>query len=330
MNMNKDLLKALSKRIFSSVVTLFLLVSFLFILIRLSPGDPAQKYLSAEFSPELMKKVTSDFNLDKPVFNQYIIFVVNIFRGDLGISYNYRLPVLTVVMQFLSFTFVFAFLSFIIQIVVSFYLALKSIRNPGGLFDKIVSKFSLIAYATPAFVLGLFLIYIFSVQLNLFPSSGSKALEFDSFSFAGKIGDYFWHLTLPLITLSSAGIAMFYKYLRDNLEETYQQPFILNLRASGYDEKIILNRHVLPNAIRPLLSVAGIELGILLGGALITEMIFGLPGMGRLMMDSIFSRDYPLVIGCALAAGLLMIISNFIADLIKMKIDKRMIKGLMN
>ena len=136
--MNKDLLKALSKRIFSSAVTLFLLVSFLFILIRLSPGDPVQKYLSAEFSPERMKKVTSDFNLDKPVFNQYIIFVVNIFRGDLGISYNYRLPVLTVVMQFLSFTFVFAFLSFIIQIVVSFYLALKSIRNTGGLFAKVV------------------------------------------------------------------------------------------------------------------------------------------------------------------------------------------------
>ncbi len=123
---------------------------------------------------------------------------------------------------------------------------------------------------------------------------------------------------------------MFYKYLRDNLDETYQQPFILNLRASGYDEEVILKKHVLPNAIRPLISVAGIELGILLGGALITEIIFGLPGMGRLMMNSIFERDYPLVIGCALTAGLIIIISNFIADLLKMKLDKRMIKGLMN
>ena len=123
---------------------------------------------------------------------------------------------------------------------------------------------------------------------------------------------------------------MFYKYLRDNLEEVYRQDFILNLRASGYSESTILKKHVLPNAVRPLISVAGIELGILLGGTLITEVIFGLPGMGRLMMTSIFSRDYPLVVGCAFVAGLLMIITNFIADLVKMKMDKRMIKGLMN
>ncbi len=328
--MNKEFFKALLKRIISSLITLFLLISFLFILIRLSPGDPTQKFLSAEFSPELIKKVTVDFKLDRPLYEQYVNFVVNILRGDLGISYNYRMPVLRVVWQFLSFTLLFASLSFVIQIIVSFYLAIKTIRKKGAAFDKVVTKLSLIVYATPAFVLGVFLIYIFSIQLNLFPSSGSKSLDFDSFSFAAKIGDYLWHLTLPIITLSSAGIAMFYKYLRDNLEETYQQPFIINLRASGYDEKVILKKHVLPNAARPLISVAGVDLGILLGGALITEIIFGLPGMGRLMMNSIFERDYPLVIGCALIAGLLIIISNFLADLLKMKLDKRMIKGLMN
>ena len=177
-------------------------------------------------------------------------------------------------------------------------------------------------------MLGVFLIFIFSAKINLFPSSGLKSLDFDSFSFLGQIWDYIVHLVLPLITLSLAGIAMFYKYLRDNLEEVYQQNFILNLRASGFDEKIILKKHVLPNAVRPLISIAGIELGILLGGTL--EVIFSLPGMGRLMMDSIFSRDYPLIVGCALTAGLLMIITNFAADLIKMKLDKRMIKGLMN
>ena len=328
--MNKEFLKALVKRIISSLTTLFLLISFLFVLIRLAPGDPTQKFLSAEFSPELIKKVTADFKLDRPLYEQYVNFVVNIFKGDLGISYNYKMPVLNVVWQFLSFTLLFASLSFVIQLIVSFYLAIKSIRKKGTTFDKVVSKLSLIVFASPAFVLGVFLIYLFSVQLNLFPSSGSKSLDFDSFSIAGKIGDYFWHLTLPIITLSSAGIAMFYKYLRDNLEETYQQPFITNLRASGYDEKVILKKHVLPNAVRPLISVAGVDLGILLGGALITEIIFGLPGMGRLMMNSIFERDYPLVIGCALIAGLLIIISNFLADLLKMKLDKRMIKGLMN
>lgn len=328
--MNKDILKALTKRIVSSVVTLLLLVSFLFILVRLSPGDPTQKFLSPDFSPDLKQQVMANFKLDQSITDQYLNFVVNIFRGDFGVSYDYRMPVLSVVWQFLSFTLVFASISFVIQIFLSYYLALKSIKKSGGLLDKLLSKSSLVFYATPSFVLGVFLIFIFSVKIDVFPSAGLKSLDFDSFSFAGKLWDYLVHLTLPLITLSLSGVAMFYKYLRDNLEEVYRHDFILNLRASGFSESTILKKHVLPNAVRPLISVAGIELGILLGGTLITEVIFGLPGMGRLMMTSIFSRDYPLVVGCAFIAGLLMIITNFIADLVKMKIDKRMIKGLMN
>ncbi|GBD87811.1 glutathione transport system permease protein GsiC [bacterium BMS3Abin03] len=328
--MNKEFIKAFIGRIISSVITLFLLISFIYILIRLSPGDPSQKFLSAKFSPELAQKVTSSFHLDRPILEQYFSFVTNIFTGDFGFSYNDKLPVLSVVWQYLSFTLVFASISFIIQIIFSFYLALKSMSNAGKQSDKIITKLSLLIYATPAFVLGVFLIYLFSVQLDLFPSSGLKSLDFDSFSLMGKLGDYFLHLTLPLITLSAAGIALFYKYLRDNLEEVYQQDFILFLRSSGTDEKTILKKHVIPNALRPLISIAGIEFGILLGGTLITEVIFGLPGMGRLTIDSITSRDYPLVIGCTFTAGALMILSNIVADLVKMKIDKRLIKGLMN
>lgn len=328
--MNKEFIKALLKRFVTSLLTLLLLVSFLFVLIRLSPGNPTQKYLSAEFSPELQEIVTTNFKLDQPIFEQYINFVINIFKGDFGISYGYRQPVLSVVWQFLSFTLVFAALSFLIQMIIASYLALRTIRHKGSFFDTAVLYLSLIVYAIPAFVLGLSLIYLFSVLLNFFPSSGLYSLDNESNLFFEKIADYVYHLSLPLITLSLAGITLFYKYLRESLEEVYRQNFILNLRASGYDEKTILIKHVLPNAIRPLISIAGIELGVLLGGALITEVIFSLPGMGRLMMDSIFARDYPLVVGCALIAGFLMITSNFLADMIKMKIDKRLIKGLIN
>jgi len=328
--MNKPFLRIFLKRIFSSLLTLFLLISFVFILIRLSPGDPTQKYLSPEFSPELKVKIAEEFNLDQPVLSQYKSFILNIFKGDLGISYNFRQPVLTVIWQFFSFTLVFAALSFILQLVISYLMAIRSVRKAGLSFDRIVTKASIVVYATPAFVLGVFLIFLLSVNIDLFPSSGLKSLDHDSFSFLGKLVDYLKHLALPIITLSAAGIAMFYKYLRENMEDVYNQNFILQLRASGYEEKIILKKHIIPNAIKPLISVAGIELGILLGGALITEVIFGLPGMGRLMMDSISTHDYPLVVGCALVAGFVMIFSNFVADLIKIKIDKRLIKGLMN
>jgi peptide/nickel transport system permease protein len=137
-------------------------------------------------------------------------------------------------------------------------------------------------------------------------------------------------LVLPLITLSAAGIALFYKYIKESMDEVLHQTFVINLRAAGMSEKKILRKHVIPNALRPLISVAGIELGILLGGALITEVIFSLPGVGRLTIDSILSRDYPLVIGCVFTAGVVMILANFLADIIKLKIDKRLIKGILN
>jgi len=328
--MNKEVSKALIKRFISSVITLFFLVSFLFVITRLSPGDPTQKFISAEFSPDLAEKISESFNLNKPIAEQYISFVGNLFKGDLGTSYNYHMPVLSIIWQFLQFTLIFAAISFIIQIASSLFLALWVVKRKNDKLDKTISGISLVVYSTPAFVLGVLLIYFFSVQLNLFPISGLESIDNDSLSFTSRIADKAHHLILPLITLSLAGIALFYKYLKENLEEVYHQTYILQLRANGISESKILKKHVIPNAVRPLISVAGIELGILFGGALITEVIFSLPGMGRLTIDSILARDYPLIIGCSFVAGALMIVTNFIADMVKIKMDKRMIKELIN
>ena len=147
-------------------------------------------------------------------------------------------------------------------------------------------------------------------------------------NFAAQLFDYIIHLVLPVITLCIGGIAVYYRYLRDNLEEIYNKPFVLNLRASGVSEKEITLRHVIPNAVNPLITVTGIDLGLLLSGALITEVIFGLPGMGRLTVTAILTRDYPLVLGCSFIAGVFIIISNLAADIVKAKIDKRLIKGI--
>jgi len=148
------------------------------------------------------------------------------------------------------------------------------------------------------------------------------------FSALERIFDYMKHAILPIITLSLAGVAVFYKYMRDSLDDVVSQPFILNLKASGVTQSKIFHNHILPNALRPLISMAGIEFGILLGGALITEVIFSLPGMGRLTVNAIYNRDFPLIIGASFISGAMMIISNLIADLIKIKIDKRLIKDL--
>jgi peptide/nickel transport system permease protein len=328
--MKSDIVKTLFTRFLSSLLTLFFLVSFLFIIIRLSPGDPTDKYISAKLGSELSERIAEKFSLNQPVSDQYLSFVSNVFRGDMGVSYNYRLPVFEVIWEYFSFTLVFASMSFIFQMSLSIWLALWVIKKRKKWLDKFVTNSSLFIYSIPAFVLGVALIYVFSVSFNLFPISGLKSLDYDYLTYFSQILDKLHHLVLPLITLTAAGVALFYKYIKESMDDVLHQTFVINLRASGVDENIILRKHVIPNALRPLISVAGVELGILLGGALITEVIFSLPGMGRLTVDSIFSRDYPLVIGCVFTAGVVMILANFLADIIKLKIDKRLVKGILN
>jgi len=328
--MNRGILKILLKRFLSSLLTLFILVSFLFIIIRLSPGDPTDKYVSAKLGNELSEKIAEKFSLDKPVIDQYFSFILNAIKGDLGISYNYRLPVFKVVWEYFSFTLVFASISFILQITLSIALSLWIIKKQSKKLERLISNSSLLVYSIPSFVLGVALIYLFAVNLNLFPISGLKSLDYENLSFFSKLLNSLQHLVLPLITLSAAGIAMFYKYIKEGMDEVLHQTFIINLRASGVSEKVILRKHVMPNALRPLISVAGVELGLLMSGALITEVIFSLPGMGRLAIESVLSRDYPLVIACVFTAGAVIILANFLADVVKLKVDKRLIKGILN
>jgi peptide/nickel transport system permease protein len=326
--MKKEFLFAVIKRIATSIIVIWLMISFIFVLLRLAPGDPTQKFISPQLTPELVNHISQSFNLDKPIITQYLIFVKNLFTGDFGISYNYRQPVFSVIQDYFLFTLFFSTLSFLIQMATAYFLVKISYQKVGGFTDRIFSKSALIVFAIPSFVLGVMLVYLFSVQLDWLPTSGIKSIYYSDFSFLGKLLDYATHLILPLITLSLAGIAVFYRYLRDSVTEIFESAFVVNLRASGFSEKEIFRKHIIPNAIRPLISVAGIEYGILLGGTLITEVIFSLPGMGRLTIDAIFNRDFPLVIGCSFIAGVMMIITNFIADLIKIKIDKRLVKDL--
>jgi peptide/nickel transport system permease protein len=326
--MNKLFIKALSKRILTSVTVLFFMISFIFFLVRISPGDPALKYLSPNLPPQAAEKIKESFDLNSTIINQYKSFLINMIRGDMGISYTHRRPVSEVILEYLPFTIILSLLSFILQAGGGILLALFSIKKINGFLDRSFSKLSILAYALPPFVIGVFLIFIFSEKLGLFPSSGLNSYDFESKNFIQQIGDYLHHLTLPLITLSLGGIALFYKYLRDNLEDIYNSTFVMNLRASGVDEKIIRKKHIIPNALGPFISIGGIELGILFSGALITEVIFGLPGMGRLTISAIFDRDYPLIVGAAFTSGMLVLISNLTADLIKAKIDKRFLTGI--
>lgn len=326
---NTHFLSAIFKRVITSLIVIFLLITLIFVLVRLAPGDPTQKFISPQLDPQLAQRVSQSFNLDKPVYLQYFSFVKNIFAGDFGVSYNFRQPVLQVISSYFIFTLIFASASLAIQFFASLLLTRMSYKKKNKVLDRTLKKLSIIIYVIPSFVLGLILIYIFSVKLDLLPTSGIKSIYYDDLSIIEKFTDLLSHLLLPLITLSAAGIAVFYRYLRDNIEDVSKQAYITNLIAMGVPEKKIFYNHILPNAVRPFISIAGIEFGILLGGALITEVIFSLPGMGRLTIAAIFNRDFPLIVGCCFVAGVMMILSNLIADLLKIKIDKRLISDLL-
>jgi peptide/nickel transport system permease protein len=328
--MKKYFYWAITKRIASSILVLFFLVTFIFLLIRLAPGDPIQKFISPKLSAELTQKVTHSFGLDQPIYIQYISFVKNLISGDFGISYNYRKPVFEVIKNYFLFTLIFSIISFMLQLLLGYLLAKYSFKKRGKAIDKILSQFSIIAISLPTFVVGLVLVYVFSVSLGFLPTSGISSIFNNDLNSFEKLLDYIVHLILPMITISFAGVAIFYKYLRDNLSSVESSAFITNLRANGFTEKEIFKNHLLPNAVQPMISIAGIEFGILLGGALLTEVIFSLPGMGRLTINAIFNRDFPLVTACSFIAGLMMILSNLAADLIKIKLDKRFVNELIN
>lgn len=326
--MKPGLLKLFINRAATSILVLFLLITLVFVLIRLAPGDPAQKFISPKLSPELVAQVQKSFNLDEPIHVQYISFLSQILTGDFGVSYTYRMPVLLVIKDYFIFTLVFSLISFILQFLLALLIARFTFRRKDKFIDRAANRMAVIIYIIPSFVLGLLLVILFSSTLKIFPTSGIQSIHSESFSLVQKLIDHLHHLILPLITLTAAGSALFYRYLRDGFSQVSNMAFITNLRSSGHTENEIFYKHILPNSIQPLISAAGIEFGILMGGALITEVIFSLPGMGRLTVAAIMNRDFPLVIGCTLVAGFMMILVNFIADLLKVKLDKRLIKEI--
>lgn len=313
----------LLRKVFNGITTLFFLICIIFLLLRLAPGNPVHKFVSPEFSPELSEKIYNSFNLNAPLHEQFLSFLANIISLNFGISYIYHQPVFEVIMNYFPFTLMFAFIVFFIQTAGSIVLSLYSFKKKNCWQDRFFNEISLIIYSIPTFVLAVLLILFFSVWLQIFPSAGITSFnpdENDFFLFAAERINY---LFLPVMTLSIIGTAYFYRYLRENMDMADSAPFTLLLKSNGLSRDGILIKHILPNSVFPLISVAGIEIGMLLSGALITETIFALPGMGRLTVSSILQRDYPLVTGCAFVSGLCVILSNIAADFIKSIIDSR-------
>ena len=314
--MRKNFFKNLLRRFISSVLMILFLVSVIFFMVYLLPGEPFQQYYSPKLGNELAEQIKSKFGFDKPIPIQFLNWIKNVLQGDFGYSIVYKRPVGSLLTDSILVTFSISLIAFLFQILISIPLGLFLLKNSGKKIDLIIDKLALIIYSAPSFVVAIVLIYFGSIVLKIFPSSQMTSYNFYELSFIDKLFDLIHHLTLPVLTLTITSVSFSIRYLRESLINVSNEDFVIALRANGIPENTIRKKHILPNALISYITILGLEIGSLLSKTLITETVFSLPGMGKLMVTSIFTRDYPVIIACVMISGFMVIIGNLIADIL--------------
>lgn len=299
------------------LVVVLLAVSFLsFSLINLLPGDPTTQILGANATAESRQALREDLGLDQALPVRYTGWLKGALTGDLGVSYRNSIPVLESLQQRLPVTVELLVLAQVIALGLAVPLGVLAGRRAGGGFDRLLSVGTLGLLSMPVFVTGVVLILIFAVGLGLLPATGYRRLTEDP---VGNLRT----LLLPAVTLAVGQLAVYARLLRADLISTLQEDYISLARARGLSSRRILWRHALRPSVTSLITVIGLNVGALIGGAVIVEILFGLPGVGRLIVDSIFARDYLVVQGCVVVVSVGYVLVNFAVDLTYALADPR-------
>lgn len=300
------------------LIPMLILISILsFGLLELAPGDPADAYINPLMSAQDIENIRVNMGLDKPVYIRYLSWLKNTLSGNLGISYINHMPVTEQITEKMGNTFILMGTSLIFSILVAIPLGIFLAVNKNSITSKISSIFNYIGVSIPSFWIGMILISIFSVKFNVFPSGGMHTIGNDS------LGDLVKHLVLPVITLGLYNTAIFTNYVEASVSEQLKKQYVVTARAKGLSEKVILFKHVLKNSLTSLVTILGMSIQKLVTGAFVTEVVFSWPGMGRLMIDSIFSRDYTIIMAITMLSALFLILGNLVADILYLLIDPK-------
>jgi len=305
------------RRLIESVPLVLAATVIVFIVLRVIPGaDPAELILGPKESPEAYAAARKEFDLDKPLPIQYVVWLKHIIQGDLGHSYLTRIPVTELLKQRIPATLELTFGAMFLAIVFSIPAGTLAALNQGGKFDLLMTSLSTAFMSIPGFWLGIILIFIFAQQLGWLPPGGRV-------SFLSSPIEALKHLILPAVTLSAYAIASMSRLVRTTMLEVMHEDYIRTARAKGLSAASVARRHTLPNALVPVITLMGVWFGRLLGGAVIVESIFAWPGLGKLILSSILSRDYAVVQGAMLYFVLIFIVVNFLTDIAYGIIDPR-------
>jgi peptide/nickel transport system permease protein len=301
-------------RLAQIVPTFFMIMVIIFVLVRLLPGDPTSAVLGIHATEEAVNRINAELGLNRPLPVQFGIFLQHFLRGDLGTSIILKVPVMDLILQRLPVTLFLTALSALLAVVFAVPLALVSAIKRDTVLDNVIRASFQIGLSMPVFYIGIILLTFLAARLHWFPVGG----------FGRTFSENIYHLFLPAVTLALSLSAVLLRNLRNSIIEVLDAEYVDFARAKGLRNRLVLGRHVLRNALISTVALFGLNIGTLIGGAVITESVFAVPGIGRLMIDSIYGRDYPVIQGLTLVLALLVSLVFLITDLVQASLDPRM------
>ncbi|WP_439616445.1 ABC transporter permease [Shinella sp.] len=308
--------QALLKRLGGMAIVLALVVTVVFVIVRVTPGDPAAVMLGSDATPGDIAQLRTKMGLDAPLIAQYGQFVLGILKGDLGQSIFLDQPVTTALAARAEPTFFLTLFSILIAVSIALPVGIFSAVRRGTLFDQVVVTLTMVAASVPSFWLGLILIQVFAVGQGWFPASGYGGPDT---SFLERLH----HLVLPAVALGIVNSALITRFTRAAMLDVLGDDYVRTARAKGASERRVILKHALKNALIPIITVIGLSIAMLVAGAVVTETVFGLPGVGNLVVSAVLRRDYPVIQGALLVVAAIYVLINFIVDMLYILVDPR-------
>ncbi len=304
------------RRLLATIPVLGMVALFVFFMLRMTPGDPAAVLAGDNGTPQQIEEIREQLGLNKSILTQLTIWVGRLLQGDLGESFYFKKKVTQLIILRVEPTLALATVTLIMTILIAVPLGVIAAYRHGSWIDRLVMGFSVLGFSIPVFVMGYLLIYIFAIELKLFPVQGYRS-----------ISDGFWpflhHLLLPSATLSVIYIALIARITRASMLDVLDEDYIRTARSKGLKERLVMQRHALRNAAVPIVTVIGIGIALLIGGVVVTESVYNIPGLGRLTVDAVLGRDYPTIQAVILLFSFVYVIINLAVDLIYCLLDPR-------
>jgi peptide/nickel transport system permease protein len=328
MNLTAQRLRYIGRRLLQAAPIVLVIVVVNFILVKLAPGDAAT-VLAGEAggaTPEYIAQLRQRFGLDQPVWLQLFYYMRSVLSLDLGFSFRHNQSVLSLILGRMGPTLLLMVTSLTIAVTAGVLLGVLAALNLNNWRDTVISIFALVSYATPLFWAGLMLILLFSIRLDLLPTSGMETVAafYEGWE---RVVDIARHLVLPAVTLSLFYLAVYTRLMRASMLEQAGMDYVVTARAKGLTERRIVWRHILRNAMLPVVTIAGVQVGALIGGSVIVESVFAWPGLGTLAFESLFARDLNLLLGIFLISSLLVVVVNLLVDVLYAVLDPRIELG---